>query len=82
MLCILISFQTVAGVFIQSVGKPLKSAILSLSRQVVFLIPAILIFAWAFGVEGVLWAGPVADGLAFILAVVFVWLEIKNMRGE
>ncbi|MBD5103647.1 MAG: MATE family efflux transporter [Ruminococcaceae bacterium] len=82
MLCILISFQTVAGVFIQSVGKPLKSAILSLSRQVIFLIPAILIFAWTLGVEGVLWAGPLADGLAFVLAVVFVRLELKNMRGE
>lgn len=82
MFVVLIAFTNVAGVFIQSVGKPLKSSILSLSRQIVFLIPAILIFAAIWGVEGALWAGPVADGLAFILAVVFVALEFRSMKNE
>lgn len=82
MFVVLIAFTNVAGVFIQSVGKPLKSSVLSLSRQIVFLIPAILIFAAVWGVEGALWAGPVADGLAFILAVVFVVLEFKSMKNE
>ena len=80
MLCILVSFQTVAGVFIQSVGKPLKSTILTLSRQVIFQIPLILIFATTLGVEGVLWAGPVADGLAFLMAVGFVVWEFVKIK--
>lgn len=80
MCVILIAFTNVSGVFIQSVGKPLKSSILSLARQLVFLIPLILLFAAIWGVEGALWAGPVADSLAFILAVVFVVMEFKGMR--
>ncbi|MDE5898700.1 MAG: MATE family efflux transporter [Treponemataceae bacterium] len=80
MFCILIAFQTVAGVFIQSVGKPLMSSILSLARQVVFLIPLIILFGYLWGVEGPLWAGPVADGLAFIMAVAFVEIECKKMK--
>lgn len=82
MCVVLIAFTNIAGVFIQSVGKPLKSSILSLSRQLVFLIPLILIFAAMWGVEGALWAGPVADSLAFILAVAFVVLEFKSMEKK
>lgn len=80
MCVILIAFTNVSGVFIQSIGKPVKSSILSLARQLVFLIPLILLFASVWGVEGALWAGPVADSLAFILAVVFVALEFRNMK--
>lgn len=79
MFVVLISFQTVVGVFIQSVGKPLKSSVLSLARQCVFLIPLIILFGYLWGVEGPLWAGPVADGLAFILAVVFTVSEFRKM---
>lgn len=80
MCVILIAFTNVSGVFIQSIGKPVKSSVLSLARQLVFLIPLILLFASVWGVEGALWAGPVADSLAFILAVVFVALEFGNMK--
>lgn len=48
----------------------------------VFLIPLILLFAAMWGVEGALWAGPVADTLAFILAVIFVILEFRNMKND
>lgn len=82
MCVILIAFTNVAGVFIQSIGKPVKSSILSLSRQLVFLIPLILIFSYIWGVEGALWAGPVADSLAFILAVVFTMMEFRNMKDD
>lgn len=82
MCVILIAFTNVAGVFIQSIGKPVKSSVLSLSRQLVFLIPFILLFAAMWGVEGALWAGPMADSLAFILAVIFVVLEFRNMKDS
>lgn len=63
LLCPLTGFQTI-------VGKPVKSAILSLARQIIFFIPAALILPTFMGVEGVLWTGPVADGLAFVLSLV------------
>ena len=69
-------FQTVAGIFLQAIGKPVKSAIVTLSRQIVFLIPVAVVLPIYMGVTGVLWAGPVADGLAFIL----IGFEIKKLN--
>lgn len=77
---ILNGFQTVAGIYLQAVGKPLKSALVSLSRQIVFLVPMSIILPISLGVEGVLWAGPVADGLAFILAVILIVFELRHLN--
>ena len=54
MLCPLTGFQTVVAVYLQAVGKPVKSAILSLARQIIFFIPAALILPMFLGVVGVL----------------------------
>lgn len=79
MFCILNGVQTISGIFFQAVGKPMRSAIISLSRQILFFIPSLVIFPMLFGLEGCLYAGPVADGLAFILAVTLLILEIKHL---
>lgn len=81
MLCFLNGFQIVVSIFFQSIGKTIRSGIISLSRQILFLIPAIAILCKCIGLTGVLWAGPVADGLAFILALVLIVLELKKMKG-
>lgn len=73
-------FQTVAAIFLQAIGKPVKSAIVTLSRQIVFLIPVAVVLPIYMGVTGVLWAGPVADGLAFILAFILIGFEIKKLN--
>ncbi len=80
MLCPLTGFQTVAAVYLQAVGKPVKSAILSLARQIIFFIPTALILPVFLGVEGVLWTGPVADGLAFLLALAFLIYERTHLQ--
>ncbi len=79
MLCCINGFQLVSGIFFQAIGKPVFSAVLSLSRQVVFLIPAMFIFPIFMGVEGILWAGPAADFLAFILADILLIREWKKL---
>lgn len=66
MLCICNGIQIPAGIFFQAIGKSAKSAILSLSRQVLFLIPAMILLGQTFGMKGFLYSGPFADGLAFI----------------
>lgn len=76
---VLNGFQTVAALFMQSIGKAVRSAAISLSRQIVFLLPAEFILSARFGIKGVLWAGPVADTLAFLLAVGIVWYSRKDM---
>lgn len=79
MLCICNGIQIPSGIFFQAIGKSVKSAILSLSRQILFLIPAMVIFSSLFGINGVLYAGPFADGLAFTIASILLILEIKNL---
>lgn len=61
-------------------GKPVKSAILSLARQIIFFVPAALILPQFFGVVGVLWTGPVADGLAFVLSLVLLLYENHHLK--
>lgn len=78
LLCFFNGFQTVAAIFFQSIGKPVKSGAISLSRQIIFLIPATMIMCSFLGLDGVLWAGPVADGLAFILALVLTLRELNT----
>ena len=77
LLCICNGVQMPAGIFFQAIGKSTKSAILSLSRQIIILIPAMILLSHIWGIQGVLSAGPVADGLAFVLALVFLIKEMK-----
>ncbi len=80
LLCIFNGIQIPAGIFFQAIGKSSKSAMLSLSRQIVFLIPAMIILSKIFGIKGALYAGPVADGLAFIISAILLIIEIKNLK--
>ena len=80
MLCPLNGFQTVAAIYLQAIGKPIKSAVVTLSRQIVFLVPVALLLPKAMGVVGVLWAGPAADALAFILALAMIVYEMKKLK--
>ncbi len=80
LLCIFNGVQIPSGIFFQAIGKSTKSAILSLSRQIVILIPSMIILSKIFGIMGVLYAGPVADGLAFVLAAFLLIKEIKYLK--
>ena len=80
LLCPLTGFQTVVSVYLQAVGKPVKSAILSLARQIIFFVPAALILPKFLGVTGVLWTGPVADGLAFLLSLGLLIYERSQLK--
>ena len=54
---------------------------MSLTRQIVFLLPLILILPMFWGIDGVMYAGPIADAAAVILAACFALREMKNMRA-
>lgn len=66
----ILGFQIVASNFFQSIGKPRLSIFLSISRQIIFLIPAILILPHYYGLDGIWYAMPIADFLSTILAVI------------
>lgn len=80
MLCICNGIQIPAGIFFQAIGKGVKSAIISLSRQIVFLIPAMVVFGATFGIHGILYAGPFADGLAFVIAGILLILQVRKFK--
>lgn len=71
--------QLCAGTLFQAIGHPAKATVVSLAKQVIFYIPAMLILAKFFGLVGILWAGPAAEVLAFFLAAVLTGKELKQM---
>lgn len=82
MLCICNGIQIPSGIFFQAIGKSSRSIILSLSRQIIFLIPAMLILSNIFGLLGILYAGPVADGIAFVIAVILLTIQVRKLKGS
>lgn len=73
--------QPVTSNFFTSIGKAKMGIWLSMTRQILFLIPLILIFPLFLGIEGMMYAGPIADGAAGILAILLVIRELKRMRA-
>lgn len=72
--------QLLSSNFFTAIGKAMKGLLLSLTRQVFFLIPLILILPLQFGIFGVLLAGPVADFVAFIVSVLLVYRELEKQK--
>ena len=72
--------QPMSSGFFASIGKAGLGIIMSLTRQVIFLLPLIIIFPMLMGIDGVMYAGPIADAAAFVLAVVFARREIGKMK--
>ncbi|SHI44239.1 MATE family efflux transporter [Lutispora thermophila] len=78
----IIGFQIVSSAYFQAVGKPKQSMLLSLSRQVLLLIPMILILPTFMGLMGLFTAGPVADLSSSILTAIFLYFELKNLNRK
>jgi putative MATE family efflux protein len=73
----IVGFQMVASTFFQSIGMPGKAIFMSLTRQVLFLLPCLLILPSFFGIKGVWYSMPTADLLASIIAA---YLLISQYR--
>ena len=82
MLTIFNGIQIASGIFFQAIGKPTKSAFLTLSRQILFFTPSAIILAKYYNVMGVIYAGPVSDGLAFSIAAVLLIGEMKKLGKQ
>jgi putative MATE family efflux protein len=78
----LVGFQMVGSAFFQSIGKPNKSIILSTTRQVLFLIPILLILPNYMEINGVWASMTISDFISVILAAFLLWSELKKTRNE
>ncbi|MDL2221456.1 MATE family efflux transporter [Parabacteroides sp. OttesenSCG-928-N08] len=74
--------QIVITQFFQSIGFAGTAMFLSLSRQVLFLIPAILLFPYLFELDGVWLASPFSDGIAALTGWLFLWRYVKRLKRQ
>jgi len=73
------SIQVSIATFFPSIGKAIKGAIVSLTKQLIVLFPLLLTLPKFFGVEGVIYATPLTDLIAFTVAIIFLINEFKYM---
>lgn len=72
--------QPITSTFFTSIGKAIKGVFLSLTRQILFLLPLLLFLPILMGIDGILYAGPISDAVAAVIAVGMVWFEFKAMK--
>lgn len=75
-----IGFQFLAANFFQAVGRPKEAMVLTLTRQVIFLIPAIFIFSNLWGLNGLLYAAPFADGASALITGIAFYYGIRSLK--
>ena len=72
-------FQIVSTSYFQATGQPLKASILSLLRQILLLIPLIYVLPKYIGLDGILYAGPIADIMAALIVGIFIIFEMRKL---
>ena len=72
----------VSSNYFQDVGKSKHSALLGLSRQVLILIPALIILPKFYELEGVISAGPLAEIVSTVVTGIFIFYEMKKLDGH
>ena len=73
--------QPVTSNFFNSIGKSQLGVFMSLTRQILFLLPLIVIFPLFMGIDGVMYAGPIADAAAAIVCGYFMVRELKELSA-
>lgn len=76
----IVGFQVVTSNFFQSIGKAKVSILLTLTRQVLFLIPALLVLPHFFGLNGVWLSGPFADFTASLMTFIVLKWQVKRLK--
>ena len=78
----LTGFIIPSGIFFQSIGKPTKAMICTLTRQLIYFLPAAFVLGHFMGIEGLLYAGPVGDILASATIAILVAGEIRILNRD
>lgn len=78
----IIGIQMTASNYYQAVGKAKKAMVISLTRQLIFLIPCFLIIPNFFGLTGVWLSGPIADLLAVTVSGIVIFKEMRSLGKD
>ncbi len=76
----MIACGMICGNFFQGTGKPGRAMFLNMCRQLIVLIPFLLVLPLFLGLRGVFFAGPISDTISAILAVILLRIELRKMR--
>ncbi len=76
----IIGFQIVSSIYFQAIGKPKMSMFMGLSRQIIILIPCIIILAKFFGLNGIWFAAPTSDFIATVITFILIKRELKHLK--
>lgn len=74
--------QPITSNFFTAIGKPKVGSFLALTRQILFLLPLILLFPLFLGIDGIMYAGPVADCLAAVVCFIMAYRELRNFNQK
>lgn len=75
-------FNIISSTYFQATGKAVEAFILSMSRQIIALLPLIFILPVFFGLNGILYAGFLADGIALTIGLVFIIREMRSLNNK
>ena len=79
--CLFLNFlQPITSTFFTSIGKPIKGVFLSMTRQIIFLLPLLLVLPKFLEIKGIIYAAPFADLAAAITAVIMIAVEMRAIR--
>ena len=78
----MVGFQIVTTNFFQSLGMAGKSVFLSLTRQIIFMIPLLLILPPVYGLDGVWSAYPISDLVSTLVAIGMLVFQVRHIRRE
>lgn len=74
--------QPITSNFFTAIVKPKVGSFLALTRQILFLLPLILLFPLFLGIDGIMYAGPVADCLAAVVCFIMVYRELRDFNQK
>jgi putative MATE family efflux protein len=78
----IISTMMVGSLIFQSIGKAFQSFVTSIARPILFLIPLVFVLPPILGLDGVWWAFPISDGLTFLLTLLLLIPQIRELRSK
>lgn len=76
----LVALQPVTSTFFTSIGKPVKGMFLSLTRQIIFFLPLLLILPTIFGIDGIIYTGMISDLLSAAVTIGLIIAEFAHMK--
>ncbi len=80
MLTPMVCIQPITSTFFTSIGKPIKGVFLSLTRQIIFFLPLLIVLPIFFGIDGILFTGPIADFISAVIGIIMAAVEFKSMK--